>query len=105
VGIARSLLVADRVHRQTFGLEPAVIARQYQHHQVTLRAVREGLVITDQAGKLMLADDEVRRLLRLPPGGAGTPVGDLLFGTDLAGLFTQDGPVRDQTNWQLRLLP
>jgi sensor histidine kinase regulating citrate/malate metabolism len=42
VGIAGSLLVADRVHRQTFGLEPAVIARQHQHHQAILRAVREG---------------------------------------------------------------
>jgi sensor histidine kinase regulating citrate/malate metabolism len=36
VGIAGSLLVADRVHRQTLGLEPAVIARQYQHHQAML---------------------------------------------------------------------
>lgn len=96
VGIAGSLLVADRVHRQTLGLEPAVIARQYQHHQAMLRAVREGLVITDQEGKLMLANDEARRLLRLPPGGEDTPVGDLLCDTDLLELFTQDGPVRDQ---------
>lgn len=96
VGIAGSLLVAGRVHRQTLGLEPAVIARQYQHHQAMLHAVREGLVITDQAGKLVLANDEARRLLRLPPGGEGTPVGDLLSGTDLASLFTQDEPVRDQ---------
>jgi two-component system CitB family sensor kinase len=96
VGIAGSLLVADRVHRQTLGLEPAVIARQYQHHQAMLRAVREGLVITDQAGKLVLANDEARRLLQLPPGGEDTPISDLLSGPDLAELFTQNGPVRDQ---------
>ncbi|MGH3825906.1 MAG: sensor histidine kinase [Pseudonocardiaceae bacterium] len=96
VGITGSLLIADRVHRQTLGLEPAVIARQYQHHQAMLRAVREGLVITDQVGKLMLANDEARRLLRLPPGGEGTPVGDLLCDPDLAELFTHEGPVRDQ---------
>lgn len=96
VGIAGSLLVADRVHRQTLGLEPAVIARQYQHHQAMLCAVREGLVITDQAGKLMLANDEARRLLRLPPGGEDTPVCDLLRDPDLAELFTHDGPLRDQ---------
>ncbi|MGH3852014.1 MAG: sensor histidine kinase [Pseudonocardiaceae bacterium] len=96
VGIAGSLLVADRVHRQTLGLEPAVIARQYQHHQAMLCAVREGLVITDQAGKLMLANDEARRLLRLPPGGEGAPVGDLLCDPDLAELFTHEGSVRDQ---------
>jgi sensor histidine kinase regulating citrate/malate metabolism len=54
VGTAGSLLIADRVHRQTRGLEPAVIARHYQHHQAMLLAVREGLIITGQAGKLVL---------------------------------------------------
>jgi sensor histidine kinase regulating citrate/malate metabolism len=78
VGTAGSLLVADRVHRQTLGLEPAVIARHYQHHQAMLHAVREGLIITDQVGKLMLVNDEARRLLRLPLGDEGTPLGDLL---------------------------
>jgi two-component system, CitB family, sensor kinase len=99
LGIAGSLLIADRVYRQTLGLEPAVIARQYQHHQAMLRSVREGLVITDQAGTLVLANDEARRLLDLPSGGEGTPVSELLAGTDLAGLFTQDGPLRDQVRF------
>jgi two-component system, CitB family, sensor kinase len=96
VGIAGSLLIADRIHRQTLGLEPAVIARQYQHHQAMLRAVREGLVITDQSGKLTLANDEARRLLRLPAESEGAPLTSLLANADLAGLFTQDEPVRDQ---------
>jgi two-component system, CitB family, sensor kinase len=99
LGIAGSLLIADRVYRQTLGLEPAVIARQYQHHQAMLRAVQEGLVITDRAGTLVLANDEARRLLDLPPGGEGTPVSELLAGTDLAGLFTQDEPLRDQVRF------
>lgn len=96
VGIAGSLLIADRIHRQTLGLEPAVIARQYQHHQAMLHAVREGLIITDQAGWLVLANEEARRLLRLPPGGEGTSVAELLSGTGLAELLTQQAPVRDQ---------
>jgi two-component system, CitB family, sensor kinase len=97
LGIGGSLLIADRVYRQTLGLEPAVIARQYQHHQAMLGAVQEGLVITDQAGNLVLANDEARRLLDLPPDGEGTPVSKLLAGTDLAELFTeQDEPLRDQ---------
>ncbi|MBV9012704.1 MAG: hypothetical protein JO272_11765 [Pseudonocardiales bacterium] len=96
LGIGGSLLIADRVYRQTLGLEPAVIARQYQHHQAMLRAVQEGLVITDRAGALVLANDEARRLLDLPADGEGTPVSELLAGTDLAELFTQDEPLRDQ---------
>lgn len=96
VGIAGSLLIADRVHRQTLGLEPAVIARQYQHHHAMLHAVQEGLIITDQHGRLVLANEEARRLLRLPPGGEGTSMTDLLSDTGFAELLTQHGPVRDQ---------
>src|SRR5215469_9505515 len=39
VGIAGSLFLADRVRRQTFNMEPAVIARHYQHHHAMLHAV------------------------------------------------------------------
>jgi two-component system CitB family sensor kinase len=88
--------VADRVRRQTFGLEPAVIARQYQHHDAMLHAVSEGLLITDQTGKLVLANDEARRLLRLPVRCEGVPLADLLTDAELAVLIAQDSPVRDQ---------
>ena len=44
VGIAGSLFVADRVRRQTFDMEPAEIAKRYQHHDAMLHAVREGLI-------------------------------------------------------------
>ena len=98
VGISGSLLVADRVRRQTFGLEPAVIARQYQHHDAMLHAVSEGLLITDRTGTLVLANDEARQLLRLPVGCEGALLADLLTDTELAVLLAQDVPVRDQVH-------
>ncbi len=96
VGISGSLLVADRVRRQTLGLEPAVIARQYQHHDAMLHAVSEGLLITGRTGTLVLANDEARRLLRLPVGCEGALLADLLTDTELAVLLAQDVPARDQ---------
>lgn len=84
VGIAGSLLLAGRVRRQTFDLEPAVIARQYQHHHAMLHAVREGLIITDRDGAVVLANDEARRLLNLPPDGEGRPLSQLLTDAGLA---------------------
>jgi two-component system CitB family sensor kinase len=96
VGIGGSLLVADRVHRQTFGLEPAEIARQYQHHDAMLHAVSEGLLITDQAGRLVLANDEARRLLGLPPEGAeGVPLAEL-DGVTGSALLAGSEPLRNQ---------
>lgn len=96
VGVSGSLLVAGRVRRQTLGLEPAVIARQYQHHDAMLHAVSEGLLITDRAGTLVLANDEARRLLRLPADGEGALLADLLTDPQLAVLLARDEPVRDQ---------
>jgi two-component system CitB family sensor kinase len=65
VGIAGSLFVADRVSQQTFDMEPAQIARLYQQRSAMLHAVREGLIITDVNGDIVLANDEARRLLGL----------------------------------------
>jgi two-component system CitB family sensor kinase len=101
VGIAGSLLLAGRVRRQTFNLEPAVIARLYQHHHAMLHAVSEGLIITDRDGLVVLVNDEARRLLRLSADGDGSPLAELLADAGLAdtGLaaWAGDGaPVRDQ---------
>jgi sensor histidine kinase regulating citrate/malate metabolism len=96
VGAIGSLLLARRVRRQTLGLDPADIARQYQHHDAMLHAVREGLVIIDREGRLVLANDEARRLTGLPEGGDGTPLAPQLADAELAELLCAGDPVRDQ---------
>jgi sensor histidine kinase regulating citrate/malate metabolism len=96
VGTIGSLLLARRVRRQTLGLDPAAIARQYQHHDAMLHAVQEGLLITDRAGKLVLANDEAHRLLRLPAGGVGRPLAELVEDTELADVLGGQEPIRDR---------
>jgi two-component system CitB family sensor kinase len=101
LGTVGSLLLARRVRRQTLGLEPAAIARQYQHHDAMLHAVREGLIITDREGKLVLANDEARRLLGLPAGGEGRALagqlGDPYLAEVICGRPDEAGePVRDE---------
>jgi two-component system, CitB family, sensor kinase len=96
IGIAGSLMVAGRVRRQTFNLEPAVIARLYQHHHAMLHAVREGLLITDRSGTVVLVNDEARRLLGLPPDAEGKRLDELLTDAELAGWAADDVPVRDE---------
>jgi sensor histidine kinase regulating citrate/malate metabolism len=96
LGIAGSLLLAGRVRRQTFNLEPAVIARLYQHHHAMLHAVSEGLIITDRDGLVVLVNDEALRLLRLPADSEGRLLAELLSGTGLAAWVADGTPVRDQ---------
>jgi sensor histidine kinase regulating citrate/malate metabolism len=104
VGVAGSLFVADRVRRQTFDMEPAEIAKRYQHHDAMLHAVREGLIITDVNGAVVLANDEARRLLGLPADCEGKGLHAQVAGADGAGWAgaawaAAETPVTDQLQY------
>ncbi|MFF3458810.1 SpoIIE family protein phosphatase [Streptomyces sp. NPDC002730] len=70
-------LVSRRLRRQTHGLGPAEMTRMYEHHDAVLHAVREGVLIVGGDGRLLLANDEARRLLELPADVEGAPVTEL----------------------------
>ncbi|WP_371619402.1 SpoIIE family protein phosphatase [Streptomyces sp. NBC_00454] len=74
---AGSALISRRLRRQTRGLGPQEMTRMYEHHDAVLHSVREGVLIIDGAGRLLLANDEAKRLLRLGPGAEGSFVRDL----------------------------
>lgn len=66
VATAGTALVARRLRRQTHRLGPAEMTRMYEHHDAVLHSVREGVLIVGGDGRLLLANDEARRLLDLP---------------------------------------
>jgi two-component system CitB family sensor kinase len=63
IGSLLSLLLARRVKRQTLGLEPQEITTLYAHHDATLHALREGVVVLDEDGRPALINDHAQRLL------------------------------------------
>ncbi|WP_418960484.1 SpoIIE family protein phosphatase [Streptomyces tritici] len=77
VATAGTALTARRLKRQTRGLGPAEMTRMYEHHDAVLHSVREGVVIVGGDGRLLLANDEARRLLHLGPDAEGRPVEEL----------------------------
>lgn len=72
-----SALVSRRLRRQTHGLGPDELSRMYEFYDAVLHAMREGLVLLDQDGRLLLANDEARRLLDLPEERAGLRLDEL----------------------------
>ncbi|MEU4093913.1 SpoIIE family protein phosphatase [Streptomyces sp. NPDC026673] len=70
-------LVAKRLRRQTHRLDAAEMTRMYEHHDTVLHSVREGVLIVGDDGRLLLANDEAKRLLDLAPDAEGRRVGDL----------------------------
>ncbi|MFE5894747.1 SpoIIE family protein phosphatase [Streptomyces sp. NPDC056462] len=82
-----SALVSGRLRRQTRGLGPEEMTRMYEHHEAVLHAVREGVIILDRDGTLLLVNDEARRLLTLPPEAEGSSVTGLGLTPALAELL------------------
>ncbi|MGY5128724.1 SpoIIE family protein phosphatase [Streptomyces nigrescens] len=89
-------LVSRRLRRQTRGLHPAEMRRMYDHHDAVLHAVREGVLIISGDGRLLLANDEARRLLELPADAERRPVPDLGLEPQLSALLSSGREATDE---------
>ncbi|WP_329398652.1 SpoIIE family protein phosphatase [Streptomyces lydicus] len=97
LAVAGTALVNRRLRRQTRGLDPATMYRRYHHHAV-LHAVREGVLIVSSDGRLLLANDEARRLLELPADAEENrrPIADLGLEPRLSALLTSGRESTDE---------
>ncbi len=78
LGIAGSVLLARRIKRQTFDLEPDEIAALLEQREAMLHGIREGTVATDQAGRITLVNDEAKRLLDLDDSVVGRRLAEVV---------------------------
>ncbi|RMB84969.1 SpoIIE family protein phosphatase/ATP-binding protein [Streptomyces shenzhenensis] len=93
-----SALVSRRLRRQTNGLEPAELRRMYDHHNAVLHAAREGVLIVGDNGRLLLANDEAQRLLRLPEDAEQRPLADLGLAPGVAELLSSGRTASDEVH-------
>jgi two-component system, CitB family, sensor kinase len=77
LGVAGSYLLARRIKRQTMGLEPGEITALVEHREAMLHGIKEGVIGLDRQGRVTLANDSGRELLRLPPDAAGRTLEEL----------------------------
>jgi len=77
-GAVVSVGLSRRLKRQTFGLELGQIASMLQEREAMLHGIREGLLGIDNKGRVLLANDEARRLLGFPEEVRGRQVRELL---------------------------
>src|SRR5256886_5160346 len=94
LGVAGSMLLASRLKRQTFGLEPYEIAGLLEEREASLQGIHEGAIATDGDGTITLANDEARRLLALPADCVGRRVSQVLPKGRLLGFLP--GGLNDQ---------
>ncbi|MEU0674610.1 SpoIIE family protein phosphatase [Streptomyces sp. NPDC006172] len=96
---AATVLVGRRLRRQTHSLAPGEMTRMYEHHDAVLHSVREGVLIVTGEGRLLLANDEARRLLELPPDAEGRHVSQLPgLEPDMASLLGSGREATDEVH-------
>ncbi|MFF5448647.1 SpoIIE family protein phosphatase [Streptomyces sp. NPDC012888] len=96
VGTGGAALISGRLRRQTRGLEPGELSRINEHHEAVLHAVREGVLILSADGRLLLANDEARRLLDLPAESEQRPVAELGLAEGLGELLASGREATDE---------
>lgn len=95
VGLLGAWLISRRLRRQTHGMGEREITRMYEYYRAVLRAVREGLVLTDAEGRVQLVNEEARRLLSLPEDVVGRSLADLGLPPGLVSAATGATPESD----------
>ncbi len=78
LGVIGSMLLASRLKRQTFGLEPYEIAGLLEEREASIQGIHEGAIATDRDGIITLVNEEGRRLLGLPPDCVGRRISQVL---------------------------
>jgi sensor histidine kinase regulating citrate/malate metabolism len=96
VGAAGAWLISRRLRRQTHGMGPEAITRMYEYYDAVLHAVREGLLLVDEAGRVQLVNVEATRLLDLPGQVLGRRVRDLGLPDALTDAITSAEPCTDE---------
>ncbi|MGW0392201.1 SpoIIE family protein phosphatase [Streptomyces sp. NPDC003042] len=98
LGTGGAALVSGRLRRQTRGLGAAEMARMNEHHEAVLHAVREGVLIVGADHRLLLANDEARRLLDLPADAEQRHVNDLGLDPRTAELLVSGRGATDEVH-------
>ena len=98
LAVGGAALVSRRLRRQTHGLGPAEMTRMKEHHEAVLHAVREGVLIVGPDHRLLLANDEARRLLGLSADSERQHVSELGLDPRTVELLTSGRAATDEVH-------
>ncbi|MDH6142897.1 sensor histidine kinase regulating citrate/malate metabolism [Kitasatospora sp. GP30] len=98
VGGAGTYLANARLRRHTHGMGAAELSHLYEYHQATLHSVREGLILLDPAGRVVLCNDAARDLLGCQIADAGAEFGSLGLPHSLVAAVLGPEPVHDEVH-------
>ncbi len=91
-GAAASWLLGRYLRRVTRGWGPEQLAQLFAYYESVLHSVREGVILIDSRGQVVMYNDQAAELLGLPGHAAGHPAGTPGAGSPAAGGPAAGGP-------------
>ncbi|WP_341867810.1 sensor histidine kinase, partial [Rathayibacter festucae] len=91
-----SWLLARYLRRVTGGRGPEQMSQVFAYYESVLHSVREGLLLVDDRGRLVLANDHALELLGLEACRSRFPVAELDLPDALRAVLLADEPVADR---------
>ena len=101
-GSLASWLLGRYLRRVTRGWGPEQLAQLFAYYESVLHSVREGLVLIDTRGRVVMYNDQAAELLGLEPRGSGDDpsrppaLSDLPLAESLKDLFESGRPAHDE---------
>lgn len=101
-GSAAAWLLGRYLKRVTRGWGPEQLAQLFAYYESVLHSVREGLILVDTRGQVVMYNNQAAQLLGLPPhhpgekSAAPQPLADLPLPASLKELFESGRPARDE---------
>lgn len=85
LGILGSIYLAGSIKKTMFGLEPEEISSLYQQRDAVIQSVREGMMVINKRGEIVLVNQAAYDILSLPEGREviGQPVADVIPNTSM----------------------
>jgi two-component system CitB family sensor kinase len=68
IGTVGSILLSRSIKRILFNLEPEEISALYKERNAVLQSVREGIIVADKMGRIVLVNHAAYEILSLSPG-------------------------------------
>ncbi len=96
-----AVIIARRLKREIFGLEPQEIAHRFQEQEATLQSVREGIIAINRAGIITTFNRRAAQTLGLDPDARfiGQHIEQVLPESRLLDLMEQGEPQFDHEVW------
>ncbi|WP_415855277.1 ATP-binding protein [Sinomonas sp. G460-2] len=91
-----SVILAQRIKRATYGLEPGQMTSLLQNREALLHGIREGMIGLDDGGRVTVINSEARRLLGLDGTLIDKRIDELVPPGRLLEVLTDDGGGDDQ---------